>query len=859
MILGKLGFLSRRKAQTVARLQERLGSFRDLVEKNDRVLELIAEASEKLGGEYIFDSHYLQTLADDLREAVHAVVHDLTVVTGEPYPELLKALAAADARIRAALDSRIIVPEAEYVIPLDQVGTASTDVVGEKMARLGAIRARLGCRVPAGFVVTTHACRHLLDEIGATESAEELDRLGEDDGDQLAQCAKRLQQRVRRATLPRGLSRAIRRGVTRLEREHRCSRFAVRSSAVGEDGESSFAGQYKTVLGVEPENVCSAFQEVVASLYDPHVVRYRLSRGLPPGRGVMAVGCLCLVPAEVSGVVYTLNPASVEDEDLLVVAARGLGKVVVEGDGAVDRFTVARQPPHQVVDSTIANKETMLVASSGSGLAEDPVDEKLREEPAVRGPRLRELAEMALRIERYMRCAQDIEWTVDRDGQLFMLQTRPLKLPLPEPGLRDDLSEIVKQYPVLLNNRGEVSCRGIAHGTVHVVEDVEAAEKVSPDTVLVARTATPKLAGGLSAASAVITDHGSSTGHLSAVAREFRVPMIVNTQIATEVLEDGVDVTVDAEENVVYRGRVEELLRYELRRQSLFQDKPEFRMLRSMLHAIAPLSLRDPQAPEFTAASCSTYHDVIRFAHETAITALTEGELVSRSSDALGVRRLALPIPLDLTVLDLGGGLTADAKDRVVGIDDVTSRPLRPLLEELTADGVWDTSPAAMDLNGFMSSATRSTPLTGPAAARPEPNLAIVSDRYLHLSLRLGYHFNIVDTYLTETRNDNYVHFRFAGGVTELARRSRRAALLKAILERYDFAVEGTGDLVIGRIKGVSATTMVARLRMLGRLIGFTRQLDIFLRDDTLVERYLEDFLTALPHASRAESFKGDG
>jgi pyruvate,water dikinase len=158
-----------------------------------------------------------------------------------------------------------------------------------------------------------------------------------------------------------------------------------------------------------------------------------------------------------------------------------------------------------------------------------------------------------------------------------------------------------------------------------------------------------------------------------------------------------------------------------------------------------------------------------------------------------------------------------------------------------------------------MSSATRSTPLTGPAAARPEPNLAIVSDRYLHLSLRLGYHFNIVDTYLTETRNDNYVHFRFAGGVTELARRSRRAALLKAILERYDFAVEGTGDLVIGRIKGVSATTMVARLRMLGRLIGFTRQLDIFLRDDTLVERYLEDFLTALPHASRAESFKGDG
>jgi pyruvate,water dikinase len=457
-----------------------------------------------------------------------------------------------------------------------------------------------------------------------------------------------------------------------------------------------------------------------------------------------------------------------------------------------------------------------------------------------------------------MRCAQDIEWAVDQDGRLFILQTRPLEAQLQEPGPRSDLSEIVKHYPVLLKDRGEVSCRGIACGTVHLVKDVEAVGAVSPDTVLVARTATPRLASELSAASAVITDHGSSTGHLSAVAREFRVPMIVNTQIATEVLEDGVEVTVDAEENVVYRGRVEELLRYGLRRQSLFQDTPEFRVLRSVLHAIAPLSLRDPQAPEFTAASCSTYHDVIRFAHEKAITALTEGKLVSRSSDALGVRRLSLSIPLDLTVLDLGGGLTADAKDRVVGIDNVTSRPLRPLLEELTSKGVWNTSPAAMDLNGFMSSATRSTPLTGPSTARPESNLAIVSNSYLHLSLRLGYHFNIIDTYLTEARNDNYVHFRFAGGVTEVARRSRRAALLKTILERYDFAVEGKGDLVIGRIKGVPADTMVSRLRMLGRLIGFTRQLDIFLRDDTLVEEYVEQFLMALPLASRAESLKGD-
>ena len=148
-----------------------------------------------------------------------------------------------------------------------------------------------------------------------------------------------------------------------------------------------------------------------------------------------------------------------------------------------------------------------------------------------------------------------------------------------------------------------------------------------------------------------------------------------------------------------------------------------------------------------------------------------------------------------------------------------------------------------MDLDGFLSSATRSTSLAAPLTARPEQNLAIVSAEYLNLSLKLGYHFNIVDCYLTETRNDNFIYFRFAGGVTGMDRRSRRATLLKKILEKHDFVVEGKGDLVIARIKKMSFDIMVHRLEMIGRLIGFTRQLDIHLKDDGLVERCVERFL----------------
>ena len=112
----------------------------------------------------------------------------------------------------------------------------------------------------------------------------------------------------------------------------------------------------------------------------------------------------------------------------------------------------------------------------------------------------------------------------------------------------------------------------------------------------------------------------------------------------------------------------------------------------------------------------------------------------------------------------------------------------------------------------------------------------------LNLNLKLGYHFNMVDCYLSDNRNDNYIYFRFLGGITEITRRSRRAKLIASILEKCDFVVESKGDLVIARTKKMGREDMEKRLRIIGRLIGFTRQLDILLRTDNSVEKYMNLF-----------------
>ena len=835
-------------------IRHKLERFRDLVDGNNRVLELLAEGGEMLGGEYIFDIQCLRTLGNDLRDAVQKVVLDLDAITGGRYPRLIEASRRIDAEVQAILEARLVVPKSEYVVPMPRADEDLTDVVGAKMARLGAVSRWLGWRVPDGFVVSTYACQRFLDKAGVEQSADDRFDPEQPLGDEeLAARSARLRERILGAKVPRDVARAIEAAVELLVRSANPPSLAVRSSALGEDSELSFAGQFLTLLGVQPAKVLEAYKSVVASLFTPEVMKYRQSHGLHPARGLMAVGCLGMVRARAGGVLYTLDPERPSKDVLVVSAVPGLAKTVVEGSQAADRFEIAREPPHAVTSRHVARKERLHQVRGGGVVVEVELPSNERDRPAIGDAELEALASSALSIEKHLKCAVDIEWVLDTAGELVILQARPLRVvaAIDAPTERD-LTEVASRHRVLMKHQGTVACRGIGFGRVHVVKDENAVGEVPPGAVVVARTSSPKLAGAIVGASAVITDVGTTTGHLATIAREFRVPAIVDAGAATVTLKDASEVTVDAEENAVYEGRVPELLRHQLLRSSSSLDTSEFRILRRILRRTAPLNLRDPLSASFAAESCATYHDIIRFAHEKAVQELSEGETVRPSGGAQHVRRLELPVPLDLLVIDVGGGVRTPERASALGPENVLSSPLRALLRGLLAEGVWTTEPAAMDPNAFMASATRSAVLTGPAALRPQQNLAIVSSEYLNLNLRLGYHFNIVDCYASERRNDNYIYFRFMGGVTELARRTRRAELLKRILEEHGFVVECSGDLVVGRFRKASAEVMAERLTTIGKLIGFTRQLDIFLSSERAVERYVKAFLEGKHRASDA-------
>ena len=825
-------------------LHDRVDAFRSLVERNHRVLELIADAGEKLGGDYIFDSQYLATLTAQLQHEVRGVIYDLEMLTAGAFPELTRSFQKIQAELQDVLADRISIPKTGYVIPLNRVTSEITDAVGQKMARLAEIGSRLGCRVPSGFVVTTWACRTYFESAGLLPLLDEWSKLERNDAARMEEKAKQLHSAIMAAPVPHEIQKAIHAGLNNLGKEYACPTLAIRSSAPGEDGRLSFAGLYTTRLGVPFEEAVHAFREVVASLFSPGAVVYRCGAGIHPAQSIMAVGFQCLVEARSAGVLYTLDPTKPEDDVMIISATAGLGKPVVEGTISADRMVLSRKFPHPALSCFIAEKSEMLAAIPGEGIGmlKIPADQRLK--PCLNEKEVGQLAHIALQIEQYMKRAQDIEWAIDKQGDIFILQARPLRVAFNRGANPRPRGDPAAHHRVLMRSSGAVACGGIGAGPVVIVGEDSELESIPQGAVLVARASSPRLSTAMLRAAAVVTDLGAATGHLATIAREFRVPMIVGAQEATRVLRNITHATVDAEDNVVYEGIVVELLHEQLLTQSTFKEAREFILLRQILKKVAPLSLNDPQSTNFRASNCVSYHDIIRFAHEKAVQCLTEGSCLDALRTAGPVRWLDLTVPLDLILLDLGGGLKlTDSLAGTARIEDVACAPLRPLLEGLLTPGIWSRDPVAMDLDDLMASATRSEFSTVAATPGPQRNLAVISDSYLHLNLKLGYHFNVIDCYLSSNSNDNFIHFRFAGGVTEMMRRARRARLLGSILERLDFVTERKGDLVIGRIKKLALPEMEDRLRILGKLIGFTRQLDVSLRDDLSVEECVNRFM----------------
>lgn len=208
-------------------------------------------------------------------------------------------------------------------------------------------------------------------------------------------------------------------------------RVAVRSSAVAEDSaEASFAGQQETILGVLGlDALLDALVRCWASGQSERSRTYRTAKAgtatLSAENDValndfpMAIVVQRLVPAQMAGVLFTRDPTDATGEHLLIEAAWGLGEGVVSGKVMPDRYKV-RRSDGTVVGQQIADKHIRV-----GELGEESLPEEQRYQACLTAEQLKELAQLALRVEAYYGQERDIEWAF-AEGRFWLLQARPI-------------------------------------------------------------------------------------------------------------------------------------------------------------------------------------------------------------------------------------------------------------------------------------------------------------------------------------------------------------------------------------------------------------------------------------------------
>jgi pyruvate,water dikinase len=812
--------------------------FQELLQNHQRVMELIADLGEKSGGEYIFDRKYLADTVEEMHTRLLHMVQGLNLITSGRYLDLHPTLDRIFIPLELELRGRLsLAGKMPRIVSLAEAPLDRPELTGGKANNLAVIIQNLQLPVPPGFVITTRTYRLFLEQNQLEERIHawlESWSAGEQDE---RQTSRQIQYSILAGVVPQEAATEIKR-----QAEKGTAYWAIRSSAYGEDGDLTFAGLHESLLNVPPRGVMKAYKQVLASLYSPEALIYRQKMGMLGEEAAMAVLAQELVPSRVSGLTHTLDISGEESHCLVVYASWGLGRTVAEGRNRVDRFVVERDYPHRIRRQEIAAKKTLVRPQTGGGEETAAVLPEAWEAATLSEGQVSQLARWALTLERYFKRPQEIEWAIDADGQCFVLQSRGLALPKIAAPPQQDICETCALYPVLVRDTGVVAHAGVGAGAVaQVFSDVDL-NRFPEGAVLVTKYTAPWLARIVPKAAAIIAERGSAAGHLATIAREFRVPTLVGVEGATEFLKEGMQITVDTKGRIIYDGRVNELLQYELVQSLAFEDAPEFRLLRRLLSRIAPLHLIDPTAPDFTPQGCRSVHDVIRFIHEKAVEELMDLPGLVKRFKGVHIFTLVSDVPLGLKILDLGGGIDSKAEGNRLYPEQIRSAPMKALWEGLSEPGVWSTEPIPVDFKGMMSSLSKTWAETPGAATISGFNLAVITETYMNLHLRLGYHFNLVDARIDPDPQRNHIYFRFVGGVTDLTRRSRRAQLLAKILSHYHFKVDTKGDLVVAKVLHLPREDQEHRLRVLGRLIGFTRQLDIQLRSDEDVPEFVEAF-----------------
>jgi len=446
-------------------------------------------------------------------------------------------------------------PQLQAVRPFASLRRDDVPYAGGKGANLGELTAA-GLPVPDGFVVGASAYATYCAETGLRERlAELLDTLDVEDTTALREASETARGLFDRTPMPERLQSAIRESYERLAGEHGDAPVAVRSSATGEDtAESSFAGMNETFLNTRgADEVIDAVRRCWRSLFGARTIYYRGVNGLGQAEMDIAVVVQLQLASTRAGVMFTVNPATGQRDELVIEGSFGLGEAVVSGSVSPDRYIVEKATL-AIRRREVHHKELVIEYAPDGGTQTRTLSEQEALQPALSDDEVIAVASLGRQIEQHYGSPQDTEWAFDPDGVLWMLQSRPITT-LHEEG-SPSAAQTTSGEPQAVLLRGLGGAPGSASGPTRILASLTDAEKLQEGDVLVTHMTSPDWLPLMRRAQAIVTDSGGMTCHAAIVSRELGIPCVVGTGEATTKLRDGEVVTVDATRGIVLEGAI---------------------------------------------------------------------------------------------------------------------------------------------------------------------------------------------------------------------------------------------------------------------------------------------------------------
>ena len=466
------------------------------------------------------------------------------------------------------------------VVPFELLRMTDVAWVGGKNASLGEMISQLptgaqGVQVPTGFATTAHAFRQFLAHAGLDEKINAaLDALDTEDVRELAKVGSRIRELVESQPFPPEFEQAVRSSFVTLSAGNSQASFAVRSSATAEDlPDASFAGQQETFLNVVGiEEVLHKMKEVFASLYNDRAISYRVHQGFAHADVALSAGVQRMVRSDIgaAGVMFTIDTESGFEDVVFITSSYGLGETVVQGAVNPDEFYVHKPMLNAgnraVIRRNLGSKLLQMEfttseekQASGKLVKTTDVPIELRNRFSLSDADVEQLARYAVIIENHYGRAMDIEWGKDgTDGQIYILQARPETVKSQAKGKAEQRYKLKGTGTVLAE--GRAIGQKIGTGPVRIVQDISDMDQVRPGDVLVTDMTDPNWEPVMKRASAIVTNRGGRTCHAAIIARELGIPAVVGCGNATELLKDGMLVTVSCAEGdtgSIYDGLLE--------------------------------------------------------------------------------------------------------------------------------------------------------------------------------------------------------------------------------------------------------------------------------------------------------------